>query len=108
MAEQAEVTFEEIVRFEIDTFYPRPPRSGSRSRRSWVSWSRSSEAGASEASPLAHVREVLHQLRAPAEAEPVTLPSPARTWSGTEHVSCLPPRSRPPGALAEAGARSRP
>lgn len=73
-AEQPEVTFEEIARFDIDTFLPAPAEERQRFEQELGVVEKIVGGWQERGIAVPHVREVLEQLRAPAEAEPVTLP----------------------------------
>lgn len=73
-ADLPEVTFEEIVRFDIDTFLPTPPEDRQRFEQELGVVEKIVGGWQERGLSMPHVREVLQQLRAPAEAQPVTLP----------------------------------
>jgi superfamily II DNA or RNA helicase len=73
-AERPEVTFEEIARFDVDTFLPALAEDRQRFEEELGVVEQIVGGWTERGIALSHVREVLQQLRAPTEAEPVTLP----------------------------------
>jgi DNA repair protein RadD len=69
-----EVTFEEIARFDIDTFLPTAAADRQRFEQELGVVEKIVGGWHERGIAAPHVREVLQQLRAPAEASPVTLP----------------------------------
>lgn len=72
--ERPEVTFEEIARFEVDTFLPAAAEERERFEQELGVVEQIVGGWQERGLSLPHVREVLQHLRTPAEAEPVTLP----------------------------------
>jgi DNA repair protein RadD len=73
-ADKPEVTFEEIVRFDVDTFLPAPAEDRQRFEQELGLVEQIMGGWQERGITLPHVKEVLQQLRVPTEAEPVTLP----------------------------------
>ncbi len=73
-AEKPEVTFEEIARFDVDTFLPAAAEDRQRFEQELGVVEKIVGGWRERGIALPHMREVLQQLRSPAEAEPVTLP----------------------------------
>jgi len=72
--ERPEVTFEEIARFDVDTFLPAPAEERQRFEQELGVVEQIVGGWQERGISLPHVREVLQHLHAPAEAAPVLLP----------------------------------
>src|SRR5437763_6175083 len=66
--------FEQIVRFDVDTFLPTAAEDRERFEQELGLVEQIMGGWHDRGISLPHVKEVLQQLRVPAEAEPVTLP----------------------------------
>jgi superfamily II DNA or RNA helicase len=73
-SQQPEVTFEEIVRFDVDTFLPTASEERQRFQEELGVVEQIVGGWQERGLSVPHVREVLQHLRTPVESEPVMLP----------------------------------